>query len=79
MVAAALAVGEVKQWGVNLSKKTGMLPIFDDQNPMFQIDTYLTLTGLEWGILSNGRCRLLLAFLQPGRLPPRRTGPHFPG
>ncbi|MBE2223673.1 MAG: hypothetical protein IAF02_19185, partial [Anaerolineae bacterium] len=52
---AAIAVGEVKQWGVNLSKKTGKQPIFDDQNPMFQIDTYLTLTGLDWGILSNGR------------------------
>ncbi len=56
----ALAIGEVKQWEVNLSKKTGTKPIFDDQNPMFQIDTYLTLTGLEWGILSNGRFWRLL-------------------
>ena len=52
---AAIGVGEVKQWGINLSKKTGKQPTFDDQNPMFQIDTYLTLTGLDWGILSNGR------------------------
>ena len=52
---AAIAVGEVKQWEINLSKKTGKQPTFDDQNPMFQIDTYLTLTGLDWGILSNGR------------------------
>ncbi|MBK6710021.1 MAG: Eco57I restriction-modification methylase domain-containing protein [Chloroflexi bacterium] len=56
----ALAIGEVKQWEVNLSKKTGAKPIFDDQNPMYQIDTYLTLTGLEWGILSNGRFWRLL-------------------
>lgn len=56
----ALAIGEVKQWEVNLSKKTGAKPIFDDQNPMYQIDTYLTLTGLEWGILSNGRYWRLL-------------------
>ena len=43
----ALAVGEVKQWEINLSKKTGTQPTFDNQNPMYQIDTYLTLTGLE--------------------------------
>lgn len=52
---AALALGEVKQWEVNLSKKTGSQPTFDAQNPMYQIDTYLTLTGVAWGILSNGR------------------------
>jgi len=40
--AHALAVGEVKAWEVHLSKKTGTQPTFDDQNPMFQIDTYLT-------------------------------------
>ncbi len=58
--AHALAVGEVKQWEINLSKKTGTQPIFADQNPMYQIDTYLTLTGLEWGVLSNGRIWRLL-------------------
>ena len=52
---SALAIGEVKQWELNLSKKTGDQPRFDDQNPMYQIDTYLNLTGLQWGILSNGR------------------------
>lgn len=57
---SALAIGEVKQWEINLSKKTGNQPTFDDQNPMYQIDTYLTLTGLEWGILSNGRFWRLL-------------------
>jgi hypothetical protein len=57
---SALAVGEVKQWEVNLSKKTGTQPTFDDQNPMYQIDTYLSLTGLEWGVLSNGRIWRLL-------------------
>jgi hypothetical protein len=57
---SALAVCEVKQWGVNLSRKTGTQPIFADQNPMYQLDTYLTLTGLEWGILSNGRFWRLL-------------------
>ena len=51
----AVTLAEVKQWAVNLSKKSGGQPTFADQNPMYQIDTYLTLTGLDWGILSNGR------------------------
>ena len=52
----ALAVGEVKQWDVHLSKKQrGGGTSFDRQNPSFQIDTYLKATGLTWGILSNGR------------------------
>lgn len=55
-----LAVGEVKQWEVNLSKKTGSQPTFDAQNPMYQIDTYLSLSGVEWGVLSNGRFWRLL-------------------
>lgn len=55
-----LAVGEVKQWEVNLSKKTGSQPTFDAQNPMYQIDTYLTLSGVDWGVLSNGRSWRLL-------------------
>ncbi len=50
-----LALVEAKKWTVNLSKKSGSRPIFDDQNPMFQIDTYLTLSGLTWGVVSNGR------------------------
>jgi hypothetical protein len=55
-----LAVGEVKQWEVNLSKKTGSQPTFDAQNPMYQIDTYLSLSGVAWGVLSNGRFWRLL-------------------
>ena len=50
-----LALVEAKKWTVNLSKKSGPLPRFDDQNPMYQIDTYLSLSGVTWGILSNGR------------------------
>ena len=52
----ALAVGEVKGWDVALGKKLkGGGPSFDDQNPSYQIDYYLKATGLDWGILSNGR------------------------
>ncbi|WP_420645128.1 Eco57I restriction-modification methylase domain-containing protein [Candidatus Leptofilum sp.] len=50
-----LALLEAKKWTVNLSKKSGPLPRFDDQNPMYQIDTYLTLSSVTWGVVSNGR------------------------
>ena len=51
----ALAIGEVKAWPVNLSKKTAGAPTFDNNNPMFQIDYYLKSTGVHWGIVANGR------------------------
>ncbi len=54
--ADALAVGEVKRWDVPLSKKQkGGGASFEAQNPSWQIDYYVRATGLEWGILSNGR------------------------
>ncbi len=54
--AEALAVGEVKRWDTPLGKKKrGGTPSFADQNPSFQIDTYIRITGLDWGILTNGR------------------------
>ncbi|MGD2177924.1 MAG: N-6 DNA methylase, partial [Anaerolineae bacterium] len=52
----ALAVGEVKRWDTPLGKKRrGGGPSFEDRNPSWQIDYYLRTTGLDWGILSNGR------------------------
>jgi len=75
---SALAVGEVKPWEVNLSKKTGTQPTFDDQNPMYQIDTYLSLTGLEWEVLSNGRIWRLL-HKNMSRTPPPPGGSEPPG
>jgi hypothetical protein len=51
----ALGVGDAKAWGINLSKKLAGAPIFDNNNPMFQIDYYLKATGLDWGIVTNGR------------------------
>jgi len=54
--ADALAVGEVKRWDTPLSKKQkGGEASFEAQNPSWQIDYYVRVTGLEWGILSNGR------------------------
>jgi len=55
-VADALAVGEVKRWDTPLSKKEkGGGASFEAQNPSWQIDYYVRATGLEWGVLSNGR------------------------
>ncbi|NBD36683.1 MAG: N-6 DNA methylase, partial [Chloroflexi bacterium] len=52
----ALAVGEVKQWDIHLSKKQRSGDTsFERQNPSYQIDYYLKATGLTWGILANGR------------------------
>ncbi len=56
----ALAIGEVKQWGIPLDKNQRGAAIFDNKNPMYQIDSYLSLTGVEWGVLSNGRFWRLL-------------------
>jgi type I restriction-modification system DNA methylase subunit len=54
--AEALAVGEVKRWDTPLGKKRrGGEPSFENQNPSWQIDYYVRITGLDWGILTNGR------------------------
>ena len=52
----ALAVGDAKKWSRNLDRKTqdGGDP-FNNQNPNYQIDTYLRDTDKDWGILTNGR------------------------
>ena len=52
----ALAVGDAKAWSRNLDRKTqdGGDP-FNNQNPNYQIDTYLRDTDKDWGILTNGR------------------------
>lgn len=52
----AVAVGDAKSWEKSLDKKTGRGAAFEDQNPSFQIDTYLRETAPRWAILTNGRC-----------------------
>lgn len=52
----AVAVGDAKSWDKPLDKKTGRGAAFEDQNPSFQIDTYLRETAPRWAILTNGRC-----------------------
>jgi hypothetical protein len=54
--AQALAVGEVKRWDVPLGKRQkGGGPSFEARSPSVQIDYYVRITGLDWGLLSNGR------------------------
>ncbi len=52
----ALAVGDAKKWSRNLDRKTqdGGDP-FNNQNPNYQIDSYLRDSDKAWGILTNGR------------------------
>lgn len=54
--AAASAVADAKYWGRPLDRevrdaRNGM----SNANPSFQIVTYLVATGLDWGILTNGK------------------------
>ena len=51
----ALAVGDAKAWSRNLDRKTqdGGDP-FNNQNPNYQIDSYLRGADKDWGILTNG-------------------------
>ena len=53
----ALAIAEAKYWERPLSQvsRNDSRDIFHNQNPGFQIVNYLTGTGVDWGILTNGR------------------------
>jgi len=52
----AIAVGDAKSWKTSLDKKVkGAKGSFEFQNPSFQIDHYLHVTPVQWGILTNGR------------------------
>ena len=50
----ALAVGEVKRWDIELDR-FGKDRQDKRRNPSFQMWLYLNETGVNWGILSNGR------------------------
>jgi Eco57I restriction-modification methylase len=52
-----LAIAEAKYWERSLSdvSKNDKRDIFKNTNPSFQITNYLTGTGVDWGILTNGR------------------------
>ncbi|MDI6761032.1 MAG: N-6 DNA methylase, partial [Candidatus Brocadiaceae bacterium] len=51
-----LGVGDAKYWDRPLDKKlSAQGDPFENNNPNFQIDTYLRSTETRWGILTNGR------------------------
>ncbi|KOR35891.1 restriction endonuclease [Planktothricoides sp. SR001] len=51
------AIAEAKYWERPLSKVSANdnRDIYKNENPSFQITNYLTGTGVDWGILTNGR------------------------
>ena len=52
-----LVIAEAKYWERPLSKVSAndKRDIFKNENPSFQISSYLTGTNVDWGILTNGR------------------------
>ena len=49
-------IGEAKRWGRPLDKKLkAEKDPFEVQNPSLQISRYLWLTGVKWGILTDGK------------------------
>jgi hypothetical protein len=52
----AYAVGDAKRWDrpLDVALKEGKDP-FDNRNPSYQISFYMQHSGVEWGILTNGR------------------------
>ncbi len=53
----AFAVGDAKYWNrpLDVSLNTGSGDPFTNRNPSFQIAFYIQHSGLDWGILTNGR------------------------
>jgi Eco57I restriction-modification methylase/TaqI-like C-terminal specificity domain len=51
------AIAEAKYWERPLSKVSAndKRDIYKNENPSFQVSSYLTGTGVDWGILTNGR------------------------
>jgi len=51
------AIAEAKYWQRPLSKVSAndKRDVYKNENPSFQISSYLTGTGVDWGILTNGR------------------------
>ena len=52
----AIAVGEVKRWGRPLDRKLkDEVDPFEVYSPSLQMERYLWLTEVKWGILTNGK------------------------
>jgi len=55
--AGGLAVGDAKYWDrpLDLASKGGSGDFFSNKNPSYQIAFYMQYSGVEWGLLTNGR------------------------
>ncbi|MCB0176494.1 MAG: N-6 DNA methylase, partial [Anaerolineae bacterium] len=53
-LAGALAVADAKAWERDLDRGVGRAKVLSD-NPSLQIYVYINYSGLDWGILTNGR------------------------
>ncbi|MBU2462442.1 N-6 DNA methylase, partial [bacterium] len=52
----AACIGEAKQWGRPLDRKLkSEADPFEVQNPSLQISRYLWLSGVQWGVLTDGK------------------------
>ena len=52
----AIAIGDAKRWDRPLDKgERGSRDKFDRLSPSWQMDYYLRMSGVKWGILTNGR------------------------
>ncbi|HEY1351454.1 MAG TPA: N-6 DNA methylase [Ktedonobacteraceae bacterium] len=53
----AMAIGDAKHWDrpLDISLKRAGGDVFTNKNPSYQIAFYIQHSGLEWGILTNGR------------------------
>jgi hypothetical protein len=51
----AITICEAKGWEVSLDKNVKGKPTFANENPSFQVDSYLRETTPRWAILTNGR------------------------
>ena len=52
----ATAIGDAKAWERELDKKLdGPGDPFSNHNPNYQIDIYIRMSGLTWGILTSGK------------------------
>lgn len=53
----AIGIGDAKYWDrpLDVALKGKTSDPFTNKNPSYQISFYLTYSGLEWGLLTNGR------------------------
>ena len=52
---ATIGIGEAKAWAKNLDKRSKAKEKDERVIPSCQINTYLKVSGVKWGILTNGR------------------------